>query len=299
MGSIFRYRGISNNSLNALINDELYVSVPTQFNDPFDSCFTYDLENVTNAFLNNTFFLKNMYIYSYYQENRTKPSEDEISSAIREFGLQKNDIKSFLSQQCIKALKLLRDEFYIGCFSKNFDNTILWAHYADCGKGFVIEYDEKDIEAAVKNYFKKIHYNRQSFSIYDVVYDGNSISNDKLMIDILESFSDFLVSTISNPNVKRFRYEPTEEALKQIFLHKLSGWSYEKEKRIILPNTNLSRLFDSVGKIKPKAIYLGVNVIENNKYLIQKYCQENDILLFQMTIVFGEPNQKLDCTPIG
>lgn len=291
---IYRYRCISDNSLNALLNDELFVSVPTKFNDPFDSCFSYDIHYVASKLLDGSKYFANLYIYSFYNEYNRKPNDDEIEEAIASFRENKDEIEKFVQEQCFRALTMLRDEYYVGCFSKEIKNTVLWAHYAACGQGFAVGYDDNDVSNLSLKYYKRIRYNRQSCGLYYVDYSPNTINNNSLMIDILDSFALFTAEQIMNPKKKRFRYELTEENIMSIFLHKNTLWRYEEELRIILPNTNLGKPFASIGKIKPRAIYLGANIEKQNKYLIKKICEEKGIQLFQMKLIFENGKQELE-----
>ena len=293
--SIFRFRAINDYSLNAFLDDELYIASPNAFNDPFDSSFVYDLDKVVDSFLQNQGFLKNIFIYSFFQQHKRKPSDNEINNALLEFNNDKQRLKNIIKEQCIKSLYFLRSEYLVGCFTKRVDNSVLWAHYGQCGKGFVLEYRKNDLYELLLTYFKKIHYNKKLSTIFDVSYDNNVFERTDLMISILESFSEFLVETVNNPRVKRFRYEPSEENLKAIFTHKAFNWSYENEQRIIVPNTNLGESFRCLGNIKPVAVYLGTNMEKYNRYLLIKACKEKGILVYQMRNNFEKGLPDMGC----
>lgn len=292
-GDIYRFRSINDNNLNALLNDELFVAVPTTFNDPFDSCFSYDINIIANSFKSKPNKLNKLFAYSYYQKHKVKLNEDEINAGVETIKGSDYSLRLFIKEQCEDALMRLRREYYVGCFSKNVDNTTLWAHYADSGKGFAVQYDNDALINLTNSYFKKKHYSRKIFGVYSVVYNDVLIMNNELMIDILESFSDLVLLMLEDHRVTRFRYELTEQNLNEIFLHKSSNWSYEEEARIILPNTNLNNKHESIGKIKPKAIYLGANIEPHNKYLITRMCKEKNLTCYQMEIDYSNGNRKL------
>lgn len=292
-GDIYRFRSINDNNLNALLDDELYVSVPTTFNDPFDSCFAYDINEITNLFKTKPNQLKKLFAYSYYQKHKIKLGESEINAGIELIKDSDYSLRLFIKEQCEDALMKLRQEYFVGCFSKNVDNTTLWAHYADNGKGFAIQYDNEELVKLTNAYFKKKHYSRKTFGVYSVFYNNNLIMNNELMMDILESFSELAYLMLEDHRVTRFRYELTEQNINEIFLHKSSNWSYEEEARIILPNTNLNNKHDSIGKIRPKAVYLGANIGQHIKYLITKMCEEKNIAVYQMEIDYSSGNRKL------
>ncbi len=294
---MYRFRTTSNLTLNSLLNDEIYSCVPSCFNDPFDSCFSFNIDAIYKAAYEKN-ILKNIYIFSFFEEHKKKPSDVEITKAIELLKSNKKEVYELLEKHCSEALKFFRNHFLITCFSKQLFNTTLWAHYANSGKGFAIEYDDEEIKELVLNYRKSLKYNRKQFLLSKIEYRHSFEPNDELMIDILSSFADFLILKIDTPSFKRLRFEPSEKDLQSVFLNKTSNWAYEDEWRTIVPNTNLNDKYKMIGKIKPKAIYLGINIEQHDKYLICMYCKENNIPCFQMALNFSNGEMLLKANKI-
>ena len=49
--------------------------------------------------------------------------------------------EAMMTQLGQKVAKALDDAFYVGCLCPDNKNRLMWSHYADCHKGFCIEYD--------------------------------------------------------------------------------------------------------------------------------------------------------------
>ena len=66
-------------------------------------------------------------------------------------------------------------------------------------------------------------------------------------------------------------------------LYKSKSWEYEDERRIVLPNHNINESFARIGKIKPKAIYLGEFIPFADKYTICCIARSKGIPIYQMS----------------
>ncbi len=150
--------------------------------------------------------------------------------------LEKNkDISNYSQNEYI--LNKINEEIKIACFSESKDSKTMWAHYADQGNGFCVEYN-----------FKSIDPNGESpltTSLFPVLY-----REEKL--DITENISRLDVCDIE-----------LIAGLKNVY--KNVDWSYEREWRLILTKENCNEL-----KLTPIAIHLGYKCSELYKELLKK-----------------------------
>lgn len=142
----FSFKRCNNYLYQSLINEQLVVSSPTTFNDPFD-CPIYEL-------------LK---------------KGDEISALIRQAYRECLKIACFTSD---KNLPMIDDNNEIIIETKNnnppYLNELMWAHYADSHKGICIKYNfpnslsllfDEDTPTKI-SYFKDVKYSSDTLNNY-------------------------------------------------------------------------------------------------------------------------------------
>lgn len=137
------------------------------------------------------------------------------------------------------------DSIKVGCLITNYDNTLMWSHYADKHKGMCVEYDISNIIDKEDYVIRKINYDMKA------IVDENSIDN---IFDI--------------------------NLLLDLFCIKSKEWEYEDEYRILYHD--IERL--SNGKLIDlpiKSICFGVETLKDDKKLIYDIVNE-DIKLYQM-----------------
>jgi len=152
---------------------------------------------------------------------------DQIhQQAVDKFGLQAaeqslNQRPLLVAKKLLETPKTLSKYFVILSLSKICDNSLMWSHYADSHRGFVIGFD-------ASNYFFK---------------PGNGKANDGLE-EVRYSNKRHIVpnggyKSLDDPNLRK--------ANSEMFFTKSLDWSYEQEMRILahpksadvtLPSTN-------------------------------------------------------------
>lgn len=165
-----------------------------------------------------------------------------------------------------------KDRFYVSCLSERNDSILMWSHYANFHRGFVIEYDAIDL---CNMYFNEL---------LPVIYSKERV---KLNFNIEELFHSLLVK------YDEWSYEQEWRIIK----------SENKEEKY--DEIALGRILIDVPT--PKAIYLGCRFDENpNKDMILEkidtYCRDNAIKInkvkednieFKLNIYEGEIINKL------
>lgn len=148
--------------------------------------------------------------------------------------------------------------FKIVCFSERNDINPMWAHYADNHKGICIEYNLKE----------------------------NNIFRDQCMpINYVDKTNnDTVINKILGRGFVKNRF------IWEVFSKKSKDWEYEKEWRLIYDKQvpeNIANIVSDKNKkyllfLKPKAVYLGLKIKEEDKKLIIDLCNFNKIDIYQM-----------------
>lgn len=184
-----------------------------------------------------------------------------------------NEIKSFWDSRigdnntgeqrkvviCLQqALLKFMSNYRITCFTENnYSNVLMWSHYANSHKGFCIEYDTSDTWLR-KHYFllNPVFYSDKIYDLSECFYElaKNYFKNSGRGCNMIE----FLISA----------------------LVKAQEWSYEKEWRIILLSEGSTP--KTIDVDKPKAIYLGLNIEDEQKNKITEFAINNGVPIYQM-----------------
>ena len=277
--SLFKYRGVSEYSKDNFQNDTLWCSNATDFNDPYDSSLCFDLSN--------EIFDKRVIETSRFKENlktidEFSPSEEQINAlmnsdnpigAMVEFaasvtGLSINDdardeaeaVLKLLVGQTMKDVNLamskqFQESFKICSLSERYESILMWSHYADFHRGFVLEYD----------FSKKSNADEFYRLLWPVVYKNNLIDISKMLL----------------PSENKPQFNHFFGILAS--MHKALDWGYEKEWRLILPLGSEIPPFNRPVRT-PKAIYLGSRISEDNKNDLIAIAREKKVTVYQMTL---------------
>lgn len=177
---LYKYRDDSDKTKSIFKNNQIHFSSPEKFNDPFD-CNLSSVERYDNTDIEN-----------FYQKMiEGRPEQEELSKRPIDY----LRISKFIDE----ALKIQRSKLGLLCLSKEFQNILMWSHYANNHKGIVIEFDIKQDP----DFF---------ISPIEVNY-----------IDTYEP--------INYPKNER-------KSIEKIVSTKSNDWKYESEVRIIKANTN-------------------------------------------------------------
>ena len=109
MPTLYRYQSINPFSVNALMQDELWGTVPTSFNDPYDTIFCYTSNKLKLA-LQEKLLHKDIEKYKKFFNVTTK---SQLIDILLE-SLLDNYNDNFRKMYCIS------------CFSENYDSEIMW-----------------------------------------------------------------------------------------------------------------------------------------------------------------------------
>lgn len=193
---IYQYRSLGDYSIEAIQRQAVWMRGPLGFNDPYDSAFAVHLSLHEN--------IEEEARRAFNEDGRR--SEDEICRAIDALKqvaeLSRQRVSSDLIEGMRKTLKL-------ACFSEVPDSLLMWAHYADSHRGYLVEYDMTSLTHQRDLDFARL--------LFPVVY-GDDFSS-------LIGRWDFLTKPETGSDI----HYPIAAAC-----HKASDWSYEREWRAII-----------------------------------------------------------------
>ncbi|MBN2260005.1 MAG: DUF2971 domain-containing protein [Clostridiales bacterium] len=112
----------------------LWFSNPTTFNDPYDFNLSFDYS--CNEDTLRKYFLKMKAIYSKRGDNSLL--DFDFEKRISDF---KNDPIKFISAIKKYVKGLIQNNYGVCCFSENYDNLLMWSHYADKHEGICLGFD--------------------------------------------------------------------------------------------------------------------------------------------------------------
>lgn len=256
--TLFKYRPLSENTLNCLENDSVWISPADKQNDPFESSLSFsDKEYAMTIFTNPNFKSDFKIIYNQdisnkeVQEiiNNTEPKKKFIEICkLKNINRKYDDEFDFGKIIADSKIKELRKKIMLSSFSERNDSILMWSHYSDNHKGICIEYDFKEDEDIV-DAIEPTFYSENLFSL-----------------------------------VKAFASKDINNIMKRAAITKAIDWQYEKEWRILDPIKKVGHM-----KVpKPIAIYLGACFSDNDNISLEKRlvkkCTESDIPIYKMKL---------------
>ena len=255
--SLYRYYKLDAEGyvLSALRHGKVTVSNPKIFNDPFDSLLYIDREKVRAA--------QQLYpperiineVNSIREGNDPSPELDGVIQELfkRLAALPEEDVKKALSCSPLQIEKntsllidnviaYLRGLLRIACFSERCDSPLMWAHYADCGRGICVEYDVPTT-GELAHPIKGLSSDRDCFSsMFPVIYSNERYDATHIVEDLVLLL---LAVDLRVENSCDFSKYDLLKDLK-LSLYKSKDWEYEREWRLFTwpyLSTDPNRLF--------------------------------------------------------
>ena len=162
---LYRFVPFNQYSLQTLLNHKLYFSNPHYQNDPIDSRYEIDVSS---------------FPLDYYKDSFSKDPPEIVT-------------KRYLRVQIDIIIK---NTYGISCFSKKYNNILMWSHYTVGATGFCLMFDKNKLYNSLKE-------QNDSMEIDDVKYGrlptvAPSLRDRKLQFDYRD---------IINFKLKEWRYE--------------------------------------------------------------------------------------------
>lgn len=182
---LYKYRACKDETLDALENDFLYSSVPSEFNDMFEGAIIIERTDAQQRLLQKCYDELRCK-HPYLPNLKTNSFDDFLQNIATGFGHSHEEVSCdpFLLQMR-KALKriyeesgthhidqleeLSRNAYNICCFASNNTNDLMWAHYADNNRGFCIGYEIKALNNEMTHLTLPVIYKEENrIVIHDV-----------------------------------------------------------------------------------------------------------------------------------
>lgn len=139
---IYKYLPDEENRIDAIVNDKLWFSLPSTFNDVFDSDLVFDADSIVQSVISQ---LTSQVAYKKLITNDSK---------LREYiAKERNRFQSLVDDN--------RNTFGVSCFSESCSSLLMWAHYANNHKGLCVGYRLLDFFLSL------------SLPVFPVIYSNN------------------------------------------------------------------------------------------------------------------------------
>lgn len=235
---LYKYRPLGKYTENMLINAEIYLSQPKDFNDPFDS-------------RSNTIYQGSYDNWVKYLKNNGL-SDDEANKLALAMGDRTIKIDELDSRAIDKELNA------ICCFSEINDSILMWSHYANSHKGICIEYTTVEDSTGIA-----IPLDDSLSQIDDPVLNRFLVLKNVI-------YQNDMPSTYN-------RLKDDYSKLIQFIRTKHSNWCYEKEWRIIFVHTLLKLNPIKIKRSCITGVIFGMDINEAEKDMYINICKKSFI----------------------
>lgn len=174
----------------------------------------------------------------------------------------------------------------IACFTTDYKSMLMWGHYADGHRGFVLEYDFTEAVKKCSSECKKFK-NCATCGVKTLIAPVNYTDT---RYDDTKDLIQYIVRAIFQYcNIETNRVD--EDKLSQIkrLLIKSNHWSYENEWRMISKiyeeETNeMFKNYKCILDCRPKALYLGAYISYENEKILREICERKNIKCYKMSL---------------
>lgn len=277
--SLYKYKSFDDNgySMKILKQNEIKLSIPEEFNDPFDCALTLSAKKIGNELMRQRLsnMIEKLQVDTSFTEGEIKKlnHSNQVIRDLAKIYIEKHPAEhEMTSDELAKILSDVVDEefedilsvhgnsiktgIFITCFSETYKSILMWSHYSHYHEGFCIEYNFKELN----------HLHPLNRLIFPVFYT-NSIFDA----------TDFITQG-KDGNLFMLTYAA---------INKSDLWSYEQEWRYVFQHGPTEEM-QFVSVPKPKAVYLGTNILNENKEKILEIAEQKDFEVYQMNMEQSE-----------
>ena len=245
--------------------ETLWGSLPSSFNDPFDSLGTINEQE-----------LKECLNKQYRRYPNLFNPKIPIDTAIKQ-----------MIDNTRTHFENIRNNFFVSCFTPKIDSEIMWAHYGRNATGFALQYSAVDIIACAREFLKKyIGTEPNSIKFSPVLYYDDPVDVTATAKDLAEGL---LQLVLAQNQGEQSNYHLKDELLpfNTMLFHKNECWEYEEEYRLCVQNFplflhNENNTYMEIGHCKPTAIYLGTSIQKSDEEILKRMAKEKAIPVYKM-----------------
>ncbi len=224
--TLYKYRSWSSEFHKTLLSgNEIFLSSPADLNDPFDASlpFRYKQEEMTP----DNIYKKLIEVGRREWPDMSEQELQELAFERQNSGVFENG--DYWKEQHARSKESMHKSFGIfSCTTKN-DNLLMWAHYADCHRGFCVGLDSEILYDTVGGVIRPVNY-AESFPVMPLFEQKTSYMIEMLNTKSPEwGYEDEYRLTKSGASNKPFQLP--NEAIKEVVLG--CNMSHEHRKEII------------------------------------------------------------------
>lgn len=273
---LYKFRGVSDFSLDNLTNGTVWLNSPTEYNDPYDSAGSISVEEVLKSVRIDQFsdLVAHPQTIKYVTEEQiaeARISPEPYKTLTRmllesdpnfprdgiDIVINYNEerMNSFIRPGLDQIINTVRAGMKICSFSATKDPIVMWSHYADNHRGFCMEYDI----SSINDFSRRM--------LFPVIYQNDMFDTTK-----------YLVEAICNKGTFNNLFGSLQ------ILYKSPEWSYEKEWRLAYIAGVIAKE-QNVPFARPNRVYMGARMSDENRQKIIQICKSKGVKLFQMSLV--------------
>lgn len=212
---LYKYQPYSSYAFESLVQQKLWISNPDDFNDPFDSKVRIpEITSVDKIYDTIIAAYKRNGIKNWKLPALQEPKTEEESRELAEYA--KDVIERVIRGVGVYSLTSSKDD------------VLMWAHYADSHRGFVIGFDMSKLKTYT------------NMEVVEVQYD--------------DQYPEMCETELVD-------YDKTSDYLRKLASRKGKQWKYENEWRLIFPFNNLLLPFP----MQPIEIIFGYKMQESHR----------------------------------
>lgn len=243
------YKYFSKERLDVVERRLIRFSPLRSLNDPFESLPLLGIKSEINKLLVEA----NIELDSYWAnlEEKTDEAESELLDARRTIEDHGNKV-SKPDLVGAEFMGNLGDDFGVLCLSRTNRSLLMWSHYTDNGKGYVLAFDEKH------EFFNQKSLSGEATNPIPVVY-----STDRQIVDVRD-----------------------EQYYEKLLCRKSLDWSYEEEERIFTSfassceivgtdDYNQKIILSDIPSDAVKAVYIGYNASKSTELALISSASRN------------------------
>ena len=178
---LYRYRAVNDQNLEAVSHNRLFFSSANYFDDPFDTFLYINIPKILNEFdanFANDAGLSKLSkgltdLASFIGGQFSADFLATISDPQKLKASYDNGLQNWFYNYILNLRTAIRNDTWSICFSEDGFNETLWLKYADCYRGFSLEYDLADEESFHCGKFDKCQQceiPKAALSLYPMVY---------------------------------------------------------------------------------------------------------------------------------
>ena len=166
---IYRYIDCDLKKLVTAKRNQLWMSSPRDFNDPFDC----------NLPIRDDFSVEDFEAIMRLGSERHCDNPPDRSVFI---SATEDDKRQFI-QNCNEQFRLMITSFGVCCFSEIWDSILMWSHYADHHQGICLGYDETDFMKKHSGILNKVRYSTHypDVTLGEITRDPNKMLEKYLL----------------------------------------------------------------------------------------------------------------------